>query len=58
VLDRWLADVTAAVYDDVPFQRALIGFEIDESHDITVDPRYAAVLVPCAGSLDYRPANA
>ena len=28
-LDRWLADVATAVHADVPFQRALIGFEID-----------------------------
>lgn len=57
VLDRWLADVATAVHDDVPFQRALIGFETDEDRDIIVDKRYAAVLVPCAGGLDYRPAN-
>lgn len=39
VLDRWLADVAAAVYGDVPFQRAPIGFEIDEDRDITARPR-------------------
>jgi hypothetical protein len=57
VLDRWLADVAAAIYDDVPFQRAVIGFEVDEDCDITADRRYAAVLVPTAGGLDYLPAN-
>ena len=57
-LDRWLADVAAAVHADVPFHRALIGFEIDEDRDITVDQRYAAVLVSRADGFDYRPANA
>ena len=53
-LDRWLADVAAAVHADVPFHRALIGFEIDEDRDITVDQRYAAVLVSRADGFDYR----
>ncbi|TDC48916.1 hypothetical protein E1258_27590 [Micromonospora sp. KC207] len=57
-LDRWLADVAVAVYADVPFHRALIGFEIDEDRDITVNQRYAAVLTPCADGLEYRPATA
>jgi len=57
VLDRWLADVATAVYAVVPFQRALIGFEIDEDRDIAVNQRYAAVLMPRADSLEYRPAN-
>jgi hypothetical protein len=57
-LDQWLADVAAAVHAaDVPFQRALIGFEIDEDTDITADRRYAAALVPTPDGLDYRPAN-
>lgn len=57
-LDRWLADVAIAVYADVPFHRALIGFEIDEDRDIIVNQRYAAVLMPRADGLEYRPANA
>lgn len=57
-LDRWLADVATAVYADVPFQRALIGFEIDEDRDITINQRHAAVVVAGADGLEYRPANA
>ncbi|MFK3980598.1 hypothetical protein ACI2K4_09520 [Micromonospora sp. NPDC050397] len=57
-LDRWLADVAVAVYADVPFQRALIGFEIDEETDITTDKRYAATLLSGSGGMDYRPATA
>jgi len=45
-LDQWLAGVAAAVYAEVPFERAVIGFEIDEARDITADVRFAAVLVP------------
>ena len=30
-LDRWLADVAVAVHADVPFRRALIGFEVNET---------------------------
>jgi hypothetical protein len=56
-LDRWLADIAAAVFADVPFQRAVIGFEVDEAHDITADKRYAAVLTPGPDGLDYRPAT-
>ncbi|MEV6595578.1 hypothetical protein AB0M36_01800 [Actinoplanes sp. NPDC051346] len=56
-LDQWLADVAATVYADVPFQRALIGFEIDGDADITADQRYAAVLLPSAHGLDYHPAT-
>lgn len=55
-LDRWLAGVAAAVYADVPFQRALVGFEVDEDED---GERYAAVLAPVpGGGWDYRPATA
>jgi hypothetical protein len=57
-LDRWLADVAVAVYADVPFQRALIGFEINEYTDVSADQRYAAVLLPHSEGLDYRPATA
>jgi hypothetical protein len=57
-LDRWLADVAVAVHADVPFQRALIGFEIDEDADITADQRWAAVLLPDPEGMDYRPATA
>ncbi|MFG3711665.1 hypothetical protein [Micromonospora sp. NPDC047730] len=56
-LDRWLADVAAVVHD-VPLQRALIGFEVDEDADIAADRRYAAVLLPSPEGLDYRPATA
>jgi hypothetical protein len=56
-LDRWLADVAVAVHADVPVQRALIGFEVDEDTDIGADHRYAAVLLPCPGGLNYRPAT-
>ncbi|MFJ8579460.1 hypothetical protein [Micromonospora sp. NPDC093277] len=57
-LDRWLADVALAVYGDVPFHRALIGFEIDEDRDIAANRRYAAVLMSCVDGLEYRPADA
>jgi hypothetical protein len=53
-LDRWLADVAAAVYADVPFHRALIGFELDDD----ADPGYAATLLPAAEGLVFRPATA
>jgi hypothetical protein len=56
-LDRWLADVAAAVYADVPFQHALIGFEVDEDRDISADQRRAAVVMPGPDGLDYRPAT-
>ncbi|MBM0275216.1 hypothetical protein [Micromonospora tarensis] len=56
-LDRWLADIAVRVYDDVPFERALIGFEIDEDADTTVDRRYAAQLSPGVNGMDYRPAT-
>jgi hypothetical protein len=57
-LDRWLADVAVAVYADAPFQRALIGFEINEDTDISANQRYAAVLLPYPEGMDYRPATA
>jgi len=57
-LDRWLADVAVAVHDEVPFQRALIGFEIDEDADITATRRYATVLVPGPTGMAYHPATA
>lgn len=57
-LDRWLADVAVAVHADVPIQRAVIGFEVDEDADITADERYAAVLLPGLHGMDYRPATA
>ena len=57
-LDRWLADIATAVYADAPFQRALIGFEIDEDHTGTADQRYAAVLIPSPEGFEYHPANA
>jgi hypothetical protein len=51
-LDRWLADVAVIVHAEVPFQRALIGFEVDEEADV------AAVLVPGPTGVAYRPATA
>jgi hypothetical protein len=54
-LDRWLADVAATVHAQVPFRRALIGFEIDVDRDITAERRYIAVLDE---NLLYRPATA
>jgi hypothetical protein len=57
-LDRWLADVAVAVHAEVPFQHALIGFEIDEDADITADQRYAATLLPAPEGMVYRPATA
>jgi hypothetical protein len=56
-LDQWLADVAGVIYTDVPFQRALIGFEVDEDRDITRDKRYAAILLPSPNGLDYHPAD-
>jgi hypothetical protein len=45
------------VHFDVPLQRALIGFEIDEDHDVSADGRLAAVLVPGTDGLEYLPAT-
>lgn len=52
-LDTWLADIARAVHADVTFQRALIGFEIDEDDS----DGYAAALTPRDGVLHYRPAT-
>ncbi|MFG1869296.1 hypothetical protein [Micromonospora arborensis] len=57
-LDRWLADVAVAVHAEVPFHRAVIGFEVDQDADVTDDERFAAILLPCPEGLDYRPATA
>jgi hypothetical protein len=58
-LDRWLADVAVAVHTQAPFQRAVIGFQVDEHADLTADQRYAATLVPHpGGGLIYHPATA
>ncbi|AGL14776.1 hypothetical protein [Actinoplanes sp. N902-109] len=56
-LDQWLVQVATAVYAEVPFERAVIGFEVDEDHDIAGDKRYAAVLLPGPDGLEYCPAN-
>ncbi|MGC4747348.1 hypothetical protein ACLQ28_17090 [Micromonospora sp. DT201] len=56
-LDRWLAEVAVAVHADVPFQRAVIGFEVDEDTDIAAEVRWAAVLLPGPEGMDYRPAT-
>jgi hypothetical protein len=56
-LDRWLADIATLVHAEVPFQRALIGFEIDDDIDMSAERRYAAVLSPVPGGLDYHPAT-
>ncbi|ATO14133.1 hypothetical protein CO540_10050 [Micromonospora sp. WMMA2032] len=57
-LDRWLADVAVAVHGEVPIHRALIGFEVDEDHDVTAGRRYAAVVTPGVDGVEYRPADA
>jgi hypothetical protein len=46
------------VHADVPFQRALIGFEIDEETDLTDEHRCAAVLRSGPEGMEYRPATA
>ncbi len=56
-LDRWLADVAITVHADVPFQRALIGFEVDEDADVTADGRYAAALLPGPAGMTFHPAT-
>ncbi|MDG4809520.1 hypothetical protein O7634_22460 [Micromonospora sp. WMMD1120] len=56
-LDRWLADVAIRVYDEVPFERALIGFEVDEDVESGDDPGRAARLLPTTDGWDYRPAT-
>jgi hypothetical protein len=45
-LDRWLADVAEAIYTQVPFRKALIGFEIDDEADVAGNERFAAVARP------------
>ncbi|SBT67817.1 hypothetical protein GA0070622_4882 [Micromonospora sediminicola] len=57
-LDRWLAAVAVAVHGEVPIHRALIGFEVDEGHDVTAGRRYAAVVTPGVDGVEYRPADA
>jgi len=57
-LDRWLADIAIAVHAEVPCQRVVIGFEVDQESDVTADRRGAAFLIPMAGGLQYIPANA
>lgn len=56
-LDRWLADIAVAVYADVPFTRALIGFEVDEDADSTAGTAYTARLTPGTDGMDYQPAT-
>ncbi|MFI6784514.1 hypothetical protein [Micromonospora sp. NPDC050276] len=56
-LDRWLADIAVAVYDDVPFHLALIGFEVDDEADITAGTAYAARLIPGADGMVYHEAT-
>ncbi|MEU4531230.1 hypothetical protein AB0F49_23695 [Micromonospora ureilytica] len=53
-LDRWLADIAVTVYVDVPFTRAVIGFEVDEDADVS----YSAGLFPGTSGMDFRPATA
>ncbi|WP_345155326.1 hypothetical protein [Micromonospora maritima] len=57
-LDRWLADVAVAVHGEVPFHRALIGFEVDGDHEVTAGRRYAAVVAPGVDGVEYHPADA
>ncbi|MFI7027026.1 hypothetical protein ACIBMZ_30435 [Micromonospora sp. NPDC049900] len=56
-LDWWLADIAIAVHGEVPFHRALIGFEVDDDHGISGDQRYHTVLMPSPDGIKYRPAN-
>jgi hypothetical protein len=56
-LDKWLVDVAVAVHAEVPFRRALIGFEVDEDADTAAEPRYATVLVPGPSGLEHHPAT-
>lgn len=52
-LDSWLADIAVTVYADVPFARAIIGFEADDD----TDSNYTARLTPGTNGLDYHPAT-
>ena len=52
-LDRWLAEVAGAVHAEVPLERALIGFEVD---DDSTAKGYDAILTPGPDGLRYRPA--
>ncbi|TBL45340.1 hypothetical protein EYA84_00745 [Verrucosispora sp. SN26_14.1] len=56
-LDRWLADIAIAVHGEVPFHRALIGFEVHEDHGNNGDQRYHAILTPSPDGIEYRPAS-
>ncbi|MGW0215689.1 hypothetical protein ACWDXH_14985 [Micromonospora chokoriensis] len=57
-LDRWLADIAVTVYADVPFARAVIGFEADDEFDTTTGASYVARLTPVANGMEYHPATA
>ncbi|RZT79275.1 hypothetical protein EV382_2473 [Micromonospora violae] len=57
-LDRWLADIAVAVHDDVPFARAVIGFEADEDADTTAGTSYLARLTPGDNGMVFHPATA
>ncbi|MER7586203.1 hypothetical protein ABTW72_01515 [Micromonospora sp. NPDC127501] len=52
-LDRWLADIAVTMYADVPFARAIIGFEVDEDADTS----YTARLIPGTNGMEYHPAT-
>jgi hypothetical protein len=62
-LDDWLAEIGTAVYQEVDFRLAVIGFEIDAAIDArslegkVPDERWEAYLLPTDGQLQYTPAN-
>ncbi|MEH0927300.1 hypothetical protein [Micromonospora sp. CPCC 205558] len=56
-LDRWLADIAVTVHADVPFTRAIIGFEADDDADTTAGASYTARLIPGTNGMDYQPAT-
>lgn len=56
-LDTWLAAVGMAVYDEVPFRLAAIGFELDAEMEVPAGDRWESYLVPEDDGLRYLPAN-
>lgn len=56
-LDRWLATVATRVHSDVPFEHAVIGFEIDDTPSPTATKRWSALLQPHPNGLHFHPAT-
>lgn len=56
-IESWLADVGAAVFADVPFSHAVIGFEASGTalDEVTNPDRYYGVVVGGTGDVEYRP---